>query len=66
MEHVGKNRKSSDERGDCRAHFGHLEDRSPETNAKNGLLGKNRARWRGVRSVLSSHDFPPPCTAAGG
>ncbi|KDP44419.1 hypothetical protein JCGZ_19434 [Jatropha curcas] len=58
MEHVVRNRKSGDERGDCRAHFGHLENRSRKTNAKNGLLGKNRARWRGEHLVLSCHDFP--------
>ncbi|KDP45513.1 hypothetical protein JCGZ_17066 [Jatropha curcas] len=49
---------SGGERGDCRAHFGHLENRSLKTNAKNRLLGKNRARWLGERSVLSGHDFP--------
>ncbi|KDP27527.1 hypothetical protein JCGZ_20165 [Jatropha curcas] len=57
MEHVGRNRKSGGERGDCRAHFGHLENRSRKTNAKNELLGKNRAKWSGERSVLSGHDF---------
>ncbi|KDP46069.1 hypothetical protein JCGZ_06580 [Jatropha curcas] len=58
MEHAGRNHKSGGERGDCRAHFGHLENRSRKTNAKNELLGKNRARWRGERSVLSGHHFP--------
>ncbi|KDP37721.1 hypothetical protein JCGZ_05211 [Jatropha curcas] len=58
MEHARRNRKSGGERGHCRAHFGHLENRSRKTNAKNGLLGKNQARWRGERSVLSGHDFP--------